>query len=124
MVQVKYTDKLKDPRWQKLRLQVYDRDNFKCHCCRATRKELQIHHVEYIPGIEPWEYPIDMLLTLCVDCHVKERGRDMLERHLATTFKMRGFLMSDLLALSCRIDTNPKFATSLLKILRDDQRVD
>lgn len=115
-----YSKKLKTPRWQKRRLEIFNRDDWICKCCGASEKQLQVHHVDYIPGIDPWDYPGDMLLTLCVDCHTKEQQREKLETHLATTLKMKGFLLSDLLALSCQIDTNKEFTISLLKILRKD----
>ena len=41
-----------------------------------------------------------------------------LEKYLSNTLKMKGFLLSDLLALSCKIDTDKKFTETLLKVLR------
>ena len=62
-----YSDKLKDPRWQKKRLEVLNRDNFTCKLCGDSETELHIHHVEY-KG-EPWEQDLDKLDTLCKHCH-------------------------------------------------------
>jgi len=62
-----YSDKLKDPRWQKKRLEILNRDNFTCKLCGDTETELHIHHVEY-KG-EPWEQENDKLDTLCKHCH-------------------------------------------------------
>lgn len=64
-----YKEKLLDPRWQKKRLEVLDRDNFTCQDCLSTQKTLHVHHLDYVGGIEPWDYPDHYLLTLCVDCH-------------------------------------------------------
>jgi 5-methylcytosine-specific restriction endonuclease McrA len=116
-----YSDKLQLPSWQKRRLEVMQRDSWSCRSCGETKIQLQVHHVDYIPGIDPADYPDDMLVTLCQVCHDKERGRDKLETHLATTLKMKGFLLSDLLALSCKIDTDIRFTETLLKALRQDQ---
>jgi hypothetical protein len=116
-----YSDKLKNPLWQKKRLEIFNRDNFSCQCCKETTKELQVHHIEYIPGIMPWEYSNDMLKTLCVDCHRKEQGREELESHLATSLRMHGFLYTDLLAFSCLIDINQDFREYLIKLLKDFQ---
>ena len=124
MAYLTYSEKLLDPRWQRKRLKIFERDNWACTCCNNKETQIQVHHVDYIPGIDPWDYSDDMLVTLCKPCHNKENGRSELEKNLATTLKMKGFLVSDLLALSCKIDTNGKFLTSLLKILRDDQRMD
>ena len=35
--------------------------------------DLQVHHVVYISGLSPWEYPDDLLLVVC-DRHHKERA--------------------------------------------------
>jgi 5-methylcytosine-specific restriction endonuclease McrA len=66
-----YAEKLKDPRWQKKRLRVMERDKFECRDCGATDKSLQVHHCKYSKG-EPWDTDDQLLMTLCDDCH-KER---------------------------------------------------
>ncbi len=118
-----YQDDLKTVYWQQKRLLIFQRDKWRCTVvnCPTPEYQLQVHHFDYIPGIKAWDYPDDMLVTLCANCHDKEMGRDQLERNLATTLKMKGFLMSDLLALSCRIDTDEKFTQSLLNVLREMQ---
>lgn len=62
-----YSEKLKDPRWQRKRLEVLNRDQFKCKLCDDDKTELQIHHLKY-KG-EPWDAPLYCLETLCKDCH-------------------------------------------------------
>jgi hypothetical protein len=64
-----YSEKLKDPRWQKKRLEILQRDNWTCQLCGATTITLHIHHRKYIKGKEPWEYPDHLLVTLCEICH-------------------------------------------------------
>lgn len=64
-----YSEKLKDPRWQKLRLEVFQRDNFTCTSCYSSEKTLHAHHLLYERGKEPWEYELEKLSTLCEDCH-------------------------------------------------------
>lgn len=80
-----YLEKLKDPRWQKKRLKIFERDDFTCQFCGSKNKTLNIHHLSYKNGIEPWEYDDDLLITLCEQCHVDERDirRDMENRLLA-----------------------------------------
>lgn len=65
-----YADKLRDPRWQKLRLKVMERDSFQCQCCGDKESTLNIHHLKYTK--QPWDAPIGDLETLCEKCH-KER---------------------------------------------------
>jgi 5-methylcytosine-specific restriction endonuclease McrA len=63
-----YSEKLRDPRWQKKRLHILERDNWTCILCGAKEKPLQVHHVLYLK-INPWDYPDHLLQTLCDDCH-------------------------------------------------------
>lgn len=64
-----YAKKLLDPRWQKKRLEILQRDNFTCKYCAATDKTLHVHHKHYIYGQDPWDYREDWLITLCAECH-------------------------------------------------------
>ena len=64
-----YSMKLKDPRWQKRRLEVFNRDDWTCQECGSKTKTLNVHHKSYIYGLEPWEYEDDYLVTVCEVCH-------------------------------------------------------
>lgn len=64
-----YAEKLKDPRWQRLKSKVLERDNFTCLTCDGTDRTLHVHHGYYEWGLEPWEYPEWSLWTLCDQCH-------------------------------------------------------
>lgn len=64
-----YSEKLKDPRWQRKRLEVMQRDNFTCLDCESSANTLHVHHCLYVQGREPWEYPNEELRTLCWSCH-------------------------------------------------------
>ena len=64
-----YREKLLDPRWQKKRLEVFDKANFACENCGADDKTLHVHHVYYDRDCEPWEYEDSALIALCKDCH-------------------------------------------------------
>jgi len=66
-----YSDLLKDPRWQRKRLEVFEAAKWKCQRCGAGDKQLHVHHRKYIAGRKPWEYPMDRLLCLCENCHNK-----------------------------------------------------
>lgn len=67
-----YKQKLLDPRWQKKRLSIFERDKWQCTMCESTHKTLHAHHVFYEQGAEPWDYPDYALVTLCADCHELE----------------------------------------------------
>jgi hypothetical protein len=64
-----YSEKLKSPKWQKRRLEILSRDNFKCRSCGMDEKTLHVHHLRYEKGVEPWDTNNDDLITLCEDCH-------------------------------------------------------
>lgn len=62
-----YAEKLKDPRWQKRRLHIFNRDKFICVKCGDAKTELQVHHRKYFK--EPWDAPDMALETVCNECH-------------------------------------------------------
>lgn len=64
-----YWKKLKDPRWQKLRLEVMQEAKFTCKMCRSKTETLAVHHINYRKGAEPWEHDLGELACLCEPCH-------------------------------------------------------
>lgn len=64
-----YAEKLKDPRWQKCRLDVLSRDGFTCQLCGDKETELHVHHLEYEFNKEPWGYPLTNFVAYCRHCH-------------------------------------------------------
>lgn len=72
MASEEYLRKLQDPRWQKKRLKIFERDGWQCQICHAMNDTLHVHHKQYMKNTEPWEYPDDYLVTLCHICHEKQ----------------------------------------------------
>lgn len=68
-----YSEKLRDPRWQKRRLEIFQRDEFSCQRCQDDKSTLHVHHRRYLAGHEPWEYEDCDLVTLCESCHSEEQ---------------------------------------------------
>lgn len=68
MAKKTYSDKLKDPRWQKKRLLVLERDGWKCKLCGDEKTTLHVHHKKYT-GYSPWDAPEVDLITYCEHCH-------------------------------------------------------
>jgi 5-methylcytosine-specific restriction endonuclease McrA len=115
-------EQIRDRRWQMKRLSILNRDGFKCtnpNCKSHENTSLDVHHLDYIPGILLWDYPDDMLTTLCHPCHQKEQERPKEERYLINALKMKGFLTTDILSFSCKIETDTRFTNSLLMIIRN-----
>jgi hypothetical protein len=65
---MQYFEKLKDPRWQKKRLKIFERDGWACNECAAKKFTLHVHHIEYT-CCDPWDEPDKNLITLCENCH-------------------------------------------------------
>ena len=65
-----YWELLKDPRWQRKRLEILERESFTCEECGDTKTTLHVHHMYYRKGWKPWEYPAESLRSLCEHCHV------------------------------------------------------
>lgn len=62
-----YAEKLKDPRWQKKRLKILERDEWTCQLCGDDKTTLNVHHKKYTG--EPYEAKDDDLITFCERCH-------------------------------------------------------
>lgn len=66
-----YIEQLKTPMWRERKSEILKRDNYSCRICGAYNCEINVHHVNYIPYRMAWEYPNEMLISLCKDCHNK-----------------------------------------------------
>lgn len=64
-----YSELLKDPRWQRKRLEILERDNWSCQECGDNKNTLHVHHRAYRKGAKPWEYDAATLVSLCETCH-------------------------------------------------------
>jgi 5-methylcytosine-specific restriction endonuclease McrA len=70
-----YGKKLNDIRWKSKCIEIKKRDKGKCKICGST-KYLNVHHRQYhfVTSLNqfknPWDYPQDILVTLCNDCHL------------------------------------------------------
>ncbi len=110
-----YAEKLRDPRWQRKRLEVLNRFDFTCVVCNSKNRTLHVHHSYYLKGRDPWEYPTEHFWCLCETCHdqvteaiekihrqigmlhpveilnlgddMGDRGKDIPKRNIAPTIK-------------------------------------
>ena len=97
-----YSEKLKDPRWQKKRLEIFDRDEWCCKKCFDGSSTLCVHHFRYIPGVEPWDYPSEFLITLCEKCHAEEY--EMMPQEMSSLveqIKEKGFFHHQINDIAC-----------------------
>lgn len=69
-----YQNLLGDVRWKAKTIQIKKRDKNSCRNC-GDYKNLQVHHRQYhfVNSLKkfknPWDYPNDILITLCKTCH-------------------------------------------------------
>lgn len=92
-----YVEKLKDPRWQKMRLQILERDDFTCLWCGDFESTLHVHHGYYRSGCDPWEYDPSTLHTLCERCHEYwDAAREETAKQLARETPLGLLLLHDL----------------------------
>lgn len=114
-----YSDKLKNPKWQKKRLEILNLHGFKCEKCGCEDKELHVHHRFYLKGREVWQYDNDVFQVLCCDCHEKEheKGKEVNE---VIPEKYRN-LISLLEILNDRNPMNLHHLELLLKTILEDE---
>jgi hypothetical protein len=100
-----YQQKLLDPRWQKKRLEIFERDEWMCQACGDCSTTLHVHHTYYERDKDPWEYPAESLVTLCMECHEGEtNGRGQAEHELLHILRRKGFDAYDLRRLSSALE--------------------
>jgi hypothetical protein len=91
MAKKTYSEKLLDPRWQKKRLEILNRDNFTCRKCEDTENTLHVHH-KYYESEFPWETSNEHLITYCADCHkLEEIEFKEYSKLFIDTFRKSGF---------------------------------
>lgn len=116
-----YAEKLKDPRWQKKRLEILSRDNFTCKCCFNTDKTLHVHHKIYESN-NPWETSSIHLITLCEDCHENWNEIKLSnEADFLNTFYRLGFSPLDLswftTGFACNNETADEYLLKSLYVI-------
>jgi 5-methylcytosine-specific restriction endonuclease McrA len=94
-----YFEQYKDPRWQKKRLEIMQRDEFMCQNCYDRESTLNVHHKYYIYNRKPWEYPNELLITLCKECHESEEESKDIINDMAKVLLSHGYLNHELQTL-------------------------
>lgn len=106
-----YGEKLLDPRWQRKRLDILNRDGFCCKDCLDSKNTLHVHHLAYLPNKEPWDHPDHYLITLCKNCHYQ----------LTTALKTTAQEVLLLLKLNLQSEF---YWNALLYVLKNEPNVD
>jgi hypothetical protein len=108
-----YSEKLKDPRWQKLRLEILERDEWSCQACGNAEKTLHVHHTHYVKGFEPWDY-VD-------DCHEIESSAisDSKQNLFASLSSLGIYLSCHVDFIAASLNHVPPMATDEVKAFAD-----
>jgi hypothetical protein len=75
-----YREIRQHPEWFKLRTKVWARANNCCEHKGCTysydeKNPLDVHHIKYVKGKEPWDYPLDNFELLCRKHHSAKHKR-------------------------------------------------
>ena len=65
-----FFEQYQNPRWQKIRLAIFERDDWACTSCGESTEQLHVHHDKYTSRV-PWLEPMENLRTVCGYCHEK-----------------------------------------------------
>lgn len=65
----KYRDKLNSQEWRSFAAEEKQKQGGYCRACKRADVALQVHHIFYESGREPWHYKSDELVVLCDGCH-------------------------------------------------------
>ena len=100
-----YAEKLKHPSWQRKRLEVLQRDGFKCRYCKDETSTLHVHHLHYVKGRNPWDYDNASLVTLCHVCHDNEHDSFAEAKNcLIDSLRTRGAMFMDIIGIAVAFD--------------------
>jgi hypothetical protein len=114
-----YAQKLLDPRWQKKRLEILQRDEWCCQQCFDNESTLHVHHRRYIYGRDPWDYPDQLLVALCASCH-EEEGAMMQEAIPILIEQCKDRLFAgEIMDLASSVDHFGMFTVINLALLRE-----
>ena len=63
---------LKTARWQVLRHQILERDEWACRCCGTRRGRLEIDHIQPVRTQPELAFNPGNLQVLCASCHTRK----------------------------------------------------
>lgn len=64
-----WAKQMQRPEWRMRRFEILEAAHFVCQICGASGVPMQVHHLRYVSGREPWEYDDIDLQALCLKCH-------------------------------------------------------
>jgi hypothetical protein len=83
-----YAEKLKDPRWQRKRLETLQAAEYKCRICKDGESTLHVHHKFYARGRDIWDYPDFAFVVLCEECHEYAQSQTEFAHEMLAKFNL------------------------------------
>ncbi len=114
-----FKDQYKHPKWQKKRLSILKRDNWKCTICTNDERQLHVHHHKYpAKGKFIWNINNKFLTTVCDRCHgLIHKLKDEDDTCLSTFVDQTGISYYDViktLVLISKIENNTDDGINLI----------
>lgn len=124
----KYSEKLLDPRWQKKRLEILQRDEWACQVCGDKKETLHVHHRAYFHNVDPWDVRDEYLVTLCCNCH--EHESECMSEYITALTRVlkRKFFADDVFSImngfwDLKITKTPKHTADVLEYALSNEKV-
>lgn len=80
-----YEEQLQTEEWKNKSLLIQYRDKFTCYLCGYHGNKLNVHHFKYLPNLMAWEYPDELLFTVCFGCHSTIHNQIIIEKRIEST---------------------------------------
>jgi len=98
-----------------------ERDGFICQSCGDETNTLNVHHKYYIKDKKPWEYPDNLLITLCEICHECEESCKYIITDFTKVLLAYGYTcnsLTDLLDWLRKLPTNTQGISLIINTVR------
>lgn len=109
------------------RLDIFKRDNCTCVSCNRNCLHhgltMHVHHIKYLPNLEPWEYDNSFLATYCELCHNTEHFiGDQINESLVDLVRQNKIFIKPVSQLAVLVEKWPEFH-DLLKWFVDESMI-
>lgn len=81
---------MRDPRWLRFAEEVCNHYGRACRGCGDPDRGLIVHHLRYVDGLEPWDYPMKLMAVFCYECNIGAHQEEYAEAKI--TGKRWGWL--------------------------------
>jgi hypothetical protein len=80
---------------------------------------VHVHHRHYITGRDPWDYPDNLLVLLCVKCHKEEEDAAEVIKEMAPALHNYGYFNTEIVA-----EINKLIESKMKDVKQNDKGLD